>query len=57
MEKLELHELSDHEINTIEGGIFGIDDVIVGVVVGAVVSIIRDWDNFKAGLFGDPPIK
>lgn len=57
LEKLGVLELKKKEIKLTNGGILGIDDIIVGVVVGATLAIISDWENFKAGLSGKPPIK
>jgi len=50
-------ELDNNECKNINGGFFGIDDVLIGVVIGAAVEVMSDWDNFKAGLSGYPPIK
>ncbi|MFT4737124.1 MAG: hypothetical protein ACJAZM_003025 [Cyclobacteriaceae bacterium] len=51
MEKLEKNQLE-----RINGGIFGWDDVLVGLAITAGAQIIADWDNFKAGLAGKPPV-
>lgn len=42
-------ELNAKELQEINGGVFGIDDVIIGLVVAAGAAIINDWDGFKAG--------
>jgi hypothetical protein len=52
-----LKELNNDECKKINGGLFGLDDIIVGIVVGAAIEIMSDWDNFKAGLSGHPPVK
>lgn len=52
-----LHEISEDEKKQINGGFFGLDDLIIGLTIGAAVQIMSDWDNFKAGLSGRPPIK
>jgi len=33
----------------VDGGVFGIDDFLVGISIAAVVAIITDWDDFKKG--------
>jgi hypothetical protein len=52
-----LRELTIDEQKEINGGVFGIDDLIIGIAVGAALEIISDWDNFKRGLAGQPEIK
>lgn len=50
LKNYEVKELDSREINMINGGVWGF-------IAGAVFTvIIEDWDNFKAGLAGDPPI-
>jgi len=51
-----LSEISIEEQRGINGGFFGLDDLVIGLVIGAAVEIISDWDNFKAGLSGRPPV-
>ena len=49
------HQISDLtliEQREINGGILW-----EALVVAAVVAVIADWDNFKAGLAGKPEIK
>ena len=56
LNEMNLVSLNKNEISKTNGGIFGIDDFLVGVAVGAVIAIIDDWDNFEAGLTGKDPI-
>tara|TARA_R110002096_G_scaffold184679_2_gene363269 strand:+ start:1178 stop:1354 length:177 start_codon:yes stop_codon:yes gene_type:complete len=48
-----VQELSAKEIKQTDGGIFGLDDLIVGCLIAVVVGVVNDWDNFKIGLSGD----
>lgn len=48
----ELQELTNSELREINGGWFW---VVLGGA--AVVEVLSDWDNFKAGLMGEPPVK
>jgi hypothetical protein len=57
LEKLNLVELNAQEVQETEGGLFGWDDLVIGVLVGAAVQIMNDWENFEAGLNGRPPVK
>ncbi|WP_298140233.1 hypothetical protein [Flavobacterium sp.] len=57
LENLNLVELNAQEVKETEGGLFGLDDLVVGVLVGAAVQIMGDWENFEAGLNGYPPRK
>ncbi len=49
-----VQELGREELKEVDGGIFGIDDFLVGVAIAAVVAIVNDWDNFERGLTGKP---
>lgn len=49
LEKYGIQVLDRNEVNKTNGGVFGIDDFLVGVAVAAVVAIITDWDDFKSG--------
>ncbi len=54
MKNLELNALGVQEMNIkekrmIEGGVFGIDDILVGLAIAAGAAIINDWDDFKDG--------
>ncbi len=48
-------ELNKDELSGIYGGVIWY--LIAGVVVAVVNEIVSDWDNFKAGLRGQPEIK
>ena len=52
MKKLENYgtqELCTTEMRETEGGIFGIDDILIGIAIAAGAAIINDWDDFKDG--------
>lgn len=51
---LYLQKIDKTDLMQVEGGLFGIDDFLVGVAVAAAVAIINDWDNFERGLTGQP---
>jgi hypothetical protein len=57
LEKLNLVELNAQEVQETEGGIFGLDDLVIGVLVAAAAQVMSDWENFEAGLNGHPPRK
>ena len=56
LQNLGVQEMNAMEITETEGGFFGFDDIIVGVVVGGAIAVISDWENFKAGLSGKAPV-
>lgn len=47
-----VQEMDAKEIEKVDGGIFGIDDLIIGCAVAAFAAIVNDWDNFERGLTG-----
>ena len=47
-----LKELDHHESQDLYGGLFGIDDLVIGLTVAAATAIINDWSCFKDGLAG-----
>ena len=49
-----MKELSEMELREVAGGMFGLDDFLIGCAIGAVLAIINDWDNFERGLTGKP---
>jgi hypothetical protein len=56
MRNLEIYgvqELNAEEIREIQGGLHWFWPVAAGAVLYEVVT---DWENFKAGLAGNPPI-
>jgi COMC family len=48
-------ELDQSELIMISGGVFWY--IVGGIVVAMAREVISDWDNFKAGLTGQPEIK
>ena len=50
----DLEELSESELQKIEGGWLVVVAAISAALVGAIVN---DWENFKAGLAGKPPVQ
>ncbi|MBL4746441.1 MAG: hypothetical protein JKY08_08735 [Flavobacteriaceae bacterium] len=52
LENYGVQEMGSKESKNINGGIFGIDDLIIGVTLLVVGAIITDWDGFKAGISG-----
>ena len=46
-----VQELNTREKISIDGGLFGIDDLLIGLAIGAGLAIINDWDDFKKGFF------
>ena len=62
MKTLELEKIGVQEMNTKQmketNGDFGILAAIaIGLAIAAGAEIFDDWDNFKAGLKGEPEIK
>lgn len=49
--------LNAQEVKETEGGLFGIDDLVLTIVAGCALAIINDWDNFERGLTGKRPKK
>ena len=45
-------KMETQEMKETNGGLGLLATIVAGVVIGAAVEIIRDWDNFKAGLNG-----
>ncbi len=49
--------LTEQELQTTAGGIAPLlIAVVAGATVAASAQIFRDWENFKAGLAGRPPV-
>jgi hypothetical protein len=55
--KMDVQELNIEETRKINGGFFGLDDLVIGIVVGAAIAVMNDWENFKAGLSGKLPVE
>ena len=53
-----IQELDDSELENCVGGNPLLVPIITGLVVGISMAVtnavVGNWDNFKAGLFGDP---
>ena len=49
------HELDKDELSGTYGGVIWY--IVGGIVVAVVKEVISDWDNFKAGLAGQPEIR
>jgi hypothetical protein len=50
-------ELDERILKNTDGGWAWLVAIAVGIGIGAGVQIMSDWDNFKAGLSGEPEIK
>jgi hypothetical protein len=48
-------EIDKDELSGIYGGIIWY--VIGGIIIAVANEVVSDWDNFKAGLRGQPEIK
>jgi hypothetical protein len=48
-------EIDKHELSGIYGGVIWY--ILGGIVIAMTNEVVRDWDNFKAGLKGEPEIK
>jgi len=49
-----MNTLEDQEAQNVRGGLGVIESILVGLVVGAGLNIINNWDSFKTGLMGYP---
>jgi len=52
LQNYDVHELSIIEQKKIDGGLFGLDDLIIGAALLVVGDIINNWDDFKTGISG-----
>jgi hypothetical protein len=50
----DFQELAPSEMDGISGGVIWY--IIGGLVIAVAKEVIHDWDNFKAGLTGQPEI-
>jgi len=53
LEKYGVSEMETREMKAANGGLAWYAAIGVGIAIAAVTEIIRDWDNFKAGLNGN----
>lgn len=49
LENLNLVELNAQEVKEVEGGVIGIDDVLLAVGAGLLISAIDHWSDIKKG--------
>jgi lactobin A/cerein 7B family class IIb bacteriocin len=50
-----MKELEKNDLQEIEGGIIPwLVAVAIGVTIGAINEIFKDWDNFERGIQGEP---
>lgn len=49
LENLNLVELNGQEVENTDGGVVGVDDVILAVGIAVVFSAVSDWSNIKKG--------
>jgi len=52
----EIHYLDQKEMLETSGGVAWFLPIAIAAACAAVEEVIRDWDNFKAGLLGKPEI-
>lgn len=45
-----MNELNDKELSEIDGGLGLAATIVAGVVIGAAVNVMNNWDDFKAGI-------
>ncbi|MDP2137506.1 MAG: hypothetical protein Q8J74_06590 [Candidatus Didemnitutus sp.] len=44
-----MNAITDTELQDIEGGLSFLLTITAGIVIGAAVQIMSDWDDFKKG--------
>jgi lactobin A/cerein 7B family class IIb bacteriocin len=49
-----MKELEKNELMEVEGGLLFWATVAAGILIGAAIAIINDWDNFERGITGEP---
>ncbi|MCK5730943.1 MAG: hypothetical protein KAH68_07705 [Draconibacterium sp.] len=52
-----VQELGKEELKDVDGGVFGIDDLLLAVAGAVIYEIITDWENFERGLTGKSYIR
>ena len=53
LETLNVQEMNTRELTTVDGGIFGLDDLAalgIALITATVVEVISDWDHLKEGV-------
>jgi len=50
LKKINIQELTKDEIENINGGLFGIDDLILALVAGTILAVLDDLDGFADGV-------
>jgi len=53
----EIQYLGQNEMLEVTGGVVWYVPILIAAACAAVEEVIRDWDNFKAGLLGKPEIQ
>lgn len=49
-----LQELTINEMKETHGGLGFLATVAAGIIIGAAIEIMSDWENFENGLSGRP---
>ncbi|HVT73904.1 MAG TPA: class IIb bacteriocin, lactobin A/cerein 7B family [Lacunisphaera sp.] len=49
-----MKDMTENEMQSTSGGLGFLATVAVGLIVGAAVNIMNNWDDFKDGLAGRP---
>jgi hypothetical protein len=44
-----MKELEKSELMEVDGGVFGLDDLLGIIATGIIMAVIDDWDGFKRG--------
>ena len=45
-----MNEINNRELSKIEGGLGLVGTIVAGVVIGAAVNVMNNWEDFKAGV-------
>ncbi|SHM77545.1 hypothetical protein [Flavobacterium xanthum] len=49
LDNLNLVELNAQEVQEVDGGVVGVDDVLLAVGIASAVLIIENWSDIKKG--------
>lgn len=49
LENLGLVELNAQEVQEVDGGVIGFDDILLAVGIASVVCIVENWSDIKRG--------